>query len=79
MPKFCGGAVGYLSYEMVTRFEKLPSPPRDSLNVPESLFMFTDTVLIFDHVTHKIKVLSHARLDGDIDKSYSQAVDRIET
>jgi len=79
LPKFCGGAVGYLSYETVTRFEKLPSPPRDSLNVPESLFMFTDTVLIFDHVTHKIKVLSHARLDGDIDKSYSQAVDRIES
>ena len=79
LPKFCGGAVGYLSYEAVTRFEKLPSPPRDSLNVPESLFMFTDTVLIFDHVTHKIKVLSHARLDGNIGRAYSQAVDRIES
>jgi anthranilate synthase component 1 len=79
LPKFCGGAVGYLSYETVTRFEKLPSPPRDNLDVPESLFMFTNTVLIFDHVTHKIKVLSHAYLDGDIEKSYGQAVARIES
>jgi len=78
LPKFCGGAVGYLSYETVTRFEKLPSPARDNLEVPESLFLFVDTLLIFDHVTHKIKVLSHARIDGDIEKAYEQAVERIE-
>jgi len=66
LPRFCGGAVGYLSYETVTRFEELPSPDRDSLGLPESLFMFVDTMLVFDHVTHKIKVLSHVRLDGDI-------------
>lgn len=79
LPKFCGGAVGYLSYETVTRFEKLPSPPHDSIGVPESLFMFTDTVLIFDHVTHKIKVLSHVHLNGDIAKSYAEAVRRIDS
>jgi len=65
LPRFCGGAVGYLAYETVTRFEELPSPDRDSLGLPESLFMFVDTMLVFDHVTHKIKVLSHVRLDGD--------------
>ena len=78
LPKFCGGAVGYLSYETVTRFEELPSPDRDPLGLPESLFMFVDTVLIFDHVTHKIKVLSHAHLDGDIEAAYQKAVDRID-
>jgi anthranilate synthase component I len=78
LPKFCGGAVGYLGYETVTYFEKLPSPTRDNLSVPESLFLFVDTVLIFDHVTHKIKVLSHAHLDDDIEQAYRQAVDRIE-
>jgi anthranilate synthase component 1 len=79
LPKFCGGAVGYLSYETVTRFEKLPSPQRDNLCVPESLFLLVDTVLIFDHVTHKIKVLSHVRPDGDIKTAYKQAVERIES
>jgi anthranilate synthase component 1 len=78
LPKFCGGAVGYLSYETVTRFEELPSPERDPLGVPEALFMFVDTVLIFDHVTHKIKILSHVHLDGDIKESYQKAVDKID-
>ncbi len=78
LPKFCGGAVGYLGYEAVTRFEELPSPDSDPLALPESLFMFVDTVLIFDHVTHKIKVLSHAHLDGNIEAAYQKAVDKID-
>jgi anthranilate synthase component 1 len=78
LPRFCGGAVGYLAYEAVTRFEELPSPVSDPLGLPESLFMFVDTMLVFDHVTHKIKVLSHVHLDGDIEAAYQQAVDRID-
>jgi anthranilate synthase component I len=78
LPKFCGGAVGYLSYETVTRFENLPSPARDPMEVPESLFMFVDTLLVFDHVTHKIKVLSHVHIDGDIEKEYQKAAARID-
>jgi len=78
LPRFCGGAVGYLSYEVVTRFEELPSPASDPLESPESLFMFVDTMLVFDHVTHKIKVLSHVRLDGDIEQAYQSAVDKID-
>jgi anthranilate synthase component I len=78
LPRFCGGAVGYLAYETVNRFEKLPSPQSDPLGLPESLFMFVDTLLIFDHVTHRIKVLSHVHLDGDIETAYQKAVDRID-
>jgi len=78
LPRFCGGAVGYLAYEVATRFEEIPSPDADSLKLPESLFMFVGTMLVFDHVTHRIKVLSHVELDGDIDSSYAEAVARIE-
>jgi anthranilate synthase component 1 len=78
LPRFCGGAVGYLAYETVARFEELPSPDLDPLSLPESLFMFVDTMLVFDHVTHKIKVLSHVHLDGDIEVAYQKAVDRID-
>ncbi len=35
--------------------------------------MFVDTLLVFDHVTHRIKVCSHVRLDGDIEKAYEEA------
>jgi len=78
LPRFHGGAVGYLGYEAVRYFEELPSPEPDLLKLPEAIFMFTDTLLVFDHLKHKIKVVSHAHLDGDVDKAYSQAVERIE-
>jgi anthranilate synthase component 1 len=79
LPRFCGGAVGYLSYEVATHFEKLPAPAKDPLELPESMFMFVDTLLVFDHITHKIKVLSHVRLDSNVEKSYEEAVEKIET
>ena len=78
LPRFAGGAVGYLSYETVNRFEKLPSPAKDSLNLPEARFMFVDTMLVFDHVTHKIKVLSYVKLNGDLEKEYQKAVSKID-
>jgi len=78
LPRFHGGAVGYLGYEVVRHFEKLPSPDRDPLALPESIFMFADTVLVFDHLTHKIKIVSHVRLDGDIEAAYTKAVEKID-
>ena len=79
LPLFSGGAVGYLAYETVTRFEELPSPVADPLGLPEAVFMFSDTMLVFDHVTHRIKILSHARLEEDeVEVDYRKAVDRIE-
>ncbi|MFA5367817.1 MAG: anthranilate synthase component I [Dehalococcoidia bacterium] len=79
LPPFHGGAVGYLGYETVQHFEELPSPQRDPLGLPESVFMFADTVLVFDHLSHKIKVVSHAHLHkGDVEKAYKEATDRID-
>ncbi|MFC1871098.1 anthranilate synthase component I [Chloroflexota bacterium] len=78
LPDFCGGAVGYLAYEAVRRYEELPSPDADPLSLPESVFMFVDTLLVFDHVTRKIKVISHARLDGDAESAYEQSVRKID-
>jgi len=40
--------------------------------------MFTDTLLVFDHVKHSIKVVAHVRLDGDVDSSYRQAQAKID-
>ena len=71
-------AVGYLGYEAVGHFERIPQPAVDALGVPESWLMFTDTLLVFDHVLHTIKVVSHARLDGDVDRAYDEAVAKIE-
>jgi anthranilate synthase component I len=78
LPRFHGGMVGYLSYEVAGYYEKLPTAPEDPLNLPESILLLADTLLVFDHLTHKIKVVSHVKLDGDIEKSYKEATFKID-
>jgi anthranilate synthase component 1 len=80
LPPFHGGAVGYLSYEAVRHFERLPSPEADPLGTAESMFMFADSVLVFDHLRHRIKVVSHAHLDGNnVSEAYNSAVEKIDS
>jgi anthranilate synthase component 1 len=78
LPRFHGGIVGYLGYETARHFEKLPSPARDTMGLPEAVLMLADTLLVFDHLSHVIKVVSHARVDGDIEKGYRQATCKID-
>ncbi len=78
LPIFVGGAVGYLSYECARYFERLPMPPQRAYNMPESWWMFVDTLLVFDHVKHKILVISHVHLDvPDLEAEYRRATARI--
>ncbi|MSQ26016.1 MAG: anthranilate synthase component I [Dehalococcoidia bacterium] len=78
LPRFLGGAVGYLAYETMRYFERLPTPAPDPNALPESVFLFTDTILVFDHLKRKIIVVSHARCDGDIPAAYHAACRRID-
>jgi anthranilate synthase component 1 len=78
LPRFHGGMVGYLSYEIARHFERLSCPVRDPQGLPESVLMLADTLLVFDHVTHKIKVVSHAHLDGDVDTAYRETTRKID-
>ena len=78
LPRFHGGMVGYLSYEVARYFERLPCPDKDPQGLPESVLMLAGTLLVFDHVTHKIKVVSHAHLDGDVDTAYREATCKID-
>ena len=64
LPRFCGGLVGYLSYDMVRFFEELPDNNTDDLDMDDSVFVLTDTILIFDRVIHTIKVVSNAHVTG---------------
>ncbi|KAI8851050.1 anthranilate synthase component I [Chytridium lagenaria] len=61
---FTGGAVGYISYDCVKYFEpKTARELRDPLKIPDSIFMMCDTIVIFDHLHHLIKVVSHFYAD----------------
>jgi anthranilate synthase component 1 len=79
LPRFHGGMVGYLGYEVAGYFERLPSPELDPLGFPESVMMLVDSLLVFDHLTHKIKVVSHAHLDGDVESAYHEATRKIDS
>jgi anthranilate synthase component 1 len=78
LPRFCGGLVGYIGYDMVRFFEDIPDKNADDLKVPDSVFVLTDTLLIFDHITHKMKVVSNAHVKSDPSKAYNDAVKKID-
>lgn len=80
LPHFHGGAVGYLSYEAAARFERLPVPEKDELELPLAVFCLTDTVLVFDHVKHRARIVTHLHLDApEIDAEYQRGKDILET
>jgi anthranilate synthase component 1 len=60
LPRFYGGMVGFLAYDVVRQFERLPATTKDDLDLPDALFLHTDTLVIFDNVSHRIKVVSNA-------------------
>lgn len=79
LPRFHGGAVGYLAYDAVRFFERLPDTNPDDLGLPDCYFMVTDTILIFDHLNHTIKVVSNAYVEDSAQEAYESAVKRIDS
>src|SRR5438128_243841 len=79
LPRFCGGAVGYLSYDVVRQFERLPSLRKDVLGLPLMCFLLTDTLLVFDNVAQTIRIVANAHVgDRDYKRAYAEAVRRID-
>jgi len=80
LPRFTGGAVGYLAYDMVRHFERLPDLAADDLGSDDAAFMLTDTVAIFDNVRHTIKIIACAPIDRDADvrEAYERAAESVE-
>lgn len=60
LPRFCGGLVGYLGYNVVRFLERLPSHRVDSLHVPDTMLMLTDAMVIFDHAQHLLLLVVNA-------------------
>ena len=80
LPQLTGGAVGYVAYDAVRHFEpRMAREQSDPLGIPEATFMFCDTMVVFDHIRHSIKVVAHCRLDGDVEAAYRQAAFAIDS
>ncbi len=79
LPSFHGGAVGYLAYETAARFEHLPVPEKNALGLPLAIFCFTETVLVFDHLKHRVRIVTHLHLDTpDLQAEYRRVLAIIE-
>ena len=79
LPRFSGGLVGYLGYDMVRFFENIPDKKAPGLDFPDMFFMLADTMLIFDSLKQKIKIVSNVSLDGRSPvKAYAEAVAKID-
>ncbi|MHC4885160.1 MAG: anthranilate synthase component I [Planctomycetota bacterium] len=79
LPRFSGGGVGYVGYDVVRQVEDLPNTPPRGLNLPEIYFGFYHTMLIFDHVSRTVEVVAHADLRTDSPEvAYAAAVTEID-
>ena len=80
LPRFAGGAVGHIGYDMVRCLERLPATAPDDLGLPDACLLLAETLLVFDNVAQKIKVVSHADLrDGESpEAAYDAAAARID-
>src|SRR5207245_8177792 len=81
LPSLPGGAVGDLAYDLVHHMERLPRTTEDDLGRPDAVFLFTDTLLVFDNLPHRLLVIANAVVDkrdpASLDRAYDRAAVRI--
>jgi anthranilate synthase component 1 len=81
LPRFQGGAVGYIGHDMVRHIERLPRLAEDDLGLPDAVFMLTDSLLAFDNLRHRLLVIANAHVTAtdaaSLDRAYDQAAVRI--
>jgi anthranilate synthase component 1 len=80
LPLFFGGAVGYLGYDLVRFFERLPETTHDELGLADLHLLFADTLVVFDHVRHRLLLVVNVRLSPETnrDAAYASAVRRLD-
>ena len=78
LPRFFGGAVGFLGYDAVAQFERVPLAEENDLEWPDMIFSITGTLIVFDHVRHTMKIVANAFIQDDPDAAYDEATRRID-
>jgi anthranilate synthase component 1 len=79
LPPFQGGLVGFFNYDLVRKWERLPSiSPTDKM-LPEAIFIACRHLIVFDHFTHMVKVVAFAHLnnDADLKTNYDRACQEV--
>jgi anthranilate synthase component 1 len=76
LPRFQGGLVGYLGYDAVRYFE--PVGVSRSADEPDAVFLLVDTLVIYDHVAHRLELVAHVPLEGDREVAYRAGITRLQ-
>ncbi len=77
LPAFQGGTVGYLSYDAASHFEPVPVPTRDTLSLPDAIFLYCDEMVVFDHVKQVIHLVALATPHGEPIEALNSAESRL--
>jgi anthranilate synthase component 1 len=79
LPPFSGGAVGFMSYDTVRYYERIPDSKQEELHLPDCLVMIAETLVAFDHVRHRMLLITNARVDGGVElrSAYDAACARL--
>ena len=83
LPRFTGGAVGFLGYDIVRSIESLPGPPPDDRDLPDALLMVVDTLLVLDNLFNRATVIANVEVPPgtsakEMRRLYEDARSRIE-
>src|SRR6266550_1065453 len=62
LPRFTGGAVGYLGYDLVRSIERLPRPPPDTTGLPDAVLMIADSLVILDNLFGRAIVVANVEV-----------------
>ena len=78
LPRFNGGLVGYFGYETIAYIEpRLKSAEKeDPIKCPDILLMVSEEILVFDNLSGKVLLLTHANPAED--NAYQAAQDRLQ-
>ncbi len=78
LPGFSGGLVGYLGYDAVRFIERAPLGKDPGIGLPDAMFLLADSLVVFDHVKHRLLVVANAHINGDPAAAYSAATSKID-
>jgi len=78
LPRFFGGAVGYIGYDSLRPAETFASNLEDELMVPDTYLVFPESVIVFDHYTSKLKIVVNALVSGDPEAAYRKAENKLD-
>src|SRR5467141_2195987 len=84
LPRFMGGAVGFLGYDVVRSIERLPGGPTDTLGVPDAVVMIADSLVILDNVFGRAIVVANVEVPAKATAAqrlrlYDAAQERLDT